>query len=608
MTVKLAHLLRSRRSMVRAVPAWARFGTIGRLCPAALLAVACGGAGSPFASNDGGAGVPGDGSAGFTDAGAGHPDAGFDPAFDAGASPARNEADLGAIACFNGEDDDSNGDRDCADTSCGAVGSCCFGSGSPGCCVSDATPVSVDFATCAGTLAECLGVSASLFGPALPVVEDGAFIANGDESFDGSALIGPALDATSQRIVLRASLAAPLGGCGVACLSSVGLGVTSAADPSTVGWSPEVAVVVSGSRGDFALVVAGLEVQRFRLPTDAPAEYTLELDPTGRVSLSLDGARVASDVPFAPRSGARVVLFGRAHNRPADAALPARALAISVATEICEMPAALTREGAPLLPDALEAPAAIELEGQAVVAAVSQGGIYLWRQQGAGYAPWPTDDARLEPAGDVLAYGSPSLVQDPETLWIFAQERGLGARWVRATLSAAGDVGPLEALAGTEGIEEAGLAYVRGAYWLVGRMGTGAESRIVWLVSTDGVAFAPGRGDLDASTIARPRLNEVAAFDRDEVGAPALVVDGRGIVRAYYAGRRGTRWSIGMRAADYDSFRDEAFEVLGPSGSGHDALGARAPSPLVREGELHLFYEAWDGARARLGHAVGATR
>ena len=595
--------------MPRAVPGWARFWTIGRLCPAALLAVACGGAGSPIAASDGGGGAPSDGSAGFTDAGGLQGlDAGFDPAFDAGASPTRNEADLGAIACFNGEDDDSNGDRDCADTSCGAVGSCCFGSGSPGCCVSDATPVSVDFATCAGPLAECLGVSASLFGPALPVVEDGAFIANGDESFDGSALIGPALDATSQRIVLRASLAAPLGGCGVACLSSVGLGVTSAADPSTVGWSPEVAVVVSGSRGDFALVVAGLEVQRFRLPTDAPTEYTLELDPTGRVSLSLDGVLVASDVPFAPRPSARVVLFGRAHNRPADAAPPARALAISAATEICERPAALARDRAPLMPDALEAPAATELEGQALVAAVSQGAIYLWREQGSAYAPWPTDDARLEPAGDVVAYDSPSLVQDRETLWLFARERGPGARWVRATLSAAGDIGAVEALAGTDGIEEAGLAYVRGAYWLVGRTGTGVQSRIVWLVSTDGVAFAPARGDRDASTSARPRPHDVAAFDRDEVGAPALVVDGRGIVRAYYAGRRGTRWSIGMRAADYDSFRDEAFEVLGPSGSGHDALGARAPSPLVREGELHLFYEAWDGARARLGHAVGATR
>src|SRR5690606_10270011 len=102
----------------------------------------------------------------------------------------------------------------------------------------------------------------------------------------------------------------------------------------------------------------------------------------------------------------------------------------------------------------------------------------------------------------------------------------------------------------------------------------------------------------------------VMAFDADEVAAPALYVDGAGILRLYYAGRRGSRWSIGMIASgDGRIFAYAPSEpVLRASGTGHDALSVLDPS-VVRVGDtLQLFHTASDGVAARVARAVGGTR
>lgn len=100
-------------------------------------------------------------------------------------------------------------------------------------------------------------------------------------------------------------------------------------------------------------------------------------------------------------------------------------------------------------------------------------------------------------------------------------------------------------------------------------------------------------------------FNDVAAFDRDEVADPHLFeVDG--IVRVLYAGRRGTRWSIGMVVAspDFTHFAPAGgAPVLGPSGSGFDALGVTEPFLLQRGGVDFLFYAGSDGIRRSIGVA-----
>jgi hypothetical protein len=113
---------------------------------------------------------------------------------------------------------------------------------------------------------------------------------------------------------------------------------------------------------------------------------------------------------------------------------------------------------------------------------------------------------------------------------------------------------------------------------------------------------------LRQSVIRQTPRTDLFAFDRDEIGGAAAVVLG-GVTRVYYAGRRGTRWSIGVLASDDGEHWNEPpnHVVLGASDAGFDAIGARDPATDVVDGVLHLYYTGDDGARTRIGRAIGAT-
>ena len=122
-------------------------------------------------------------------------------------------------------------------------------------------------------------------------------------------------------------------------------------------------------------------------------------------------------------------------------------------------------------------------------------------------------------------------------------------------------------------------------------------------------------GDFDwvagAEPFFGPRRDDAQAFDRDELAAPHLWRDTHGVLRLFYAGRRGSRWSIGLAIANRLDFVERFGEsaLLAGSGVGADALGARAPAILDHGGgEYTLLYSGLDGASERLTFARGRTR
>ncbi len=120
----------------------------------------------------------------------------------------------------------------------------------------------------------------------------------------------------------------------------------------------------------------------------------------------------------------------------------------------------------------------------------------------------------------------------------------------------------------------------------------GAAGRDADGVTTNGLVHA-----------SQPR--DASAFDRDEVADPQVVEIG-GVVRVLYAGRRGTRWSIGTIVASpaVSHFIPVSSEPqLSPTGTGFDALGVSEPQLVLRAGTQWLYFAGSDGARRGIGVA-----
>ena len=103
------------------------------------------------------------------------------------------------------------------------------------------------------------------------------------------------------------------------------------------------------------------------------------------------------------------------------------------------------------------------------------------------------------------------------------------------------------------------------------------------------------RGDVSAS-----------GFDADEIAHPSLIVHD-GAWQLYYAGRRGTRWGVGLLLSD-ELLRWRWYAggrpVLEGDGNGFDRVGVGAPDAVSVGATVELYYEGTDGTRTRLGRAV----
>jgi hypothetical protein len=604
------------------------------------------------------------------DAGEEPPNLGTDGSSPDGGPRAADDESAG-VGCWDFLDNDANGVADCDESACATTPLCCVGSSSAGCCM-PTDEVALELGGCPGSgldpLLACAG-DATVFGSPAPRLHEGAFVPNGDERFDSGLVLAPRVDPRVARVTFEARLT-PGGAC-AGCVDTLGVGLVSRtlSFDDTVRVSADVGFFASTADGTIRLLVGGAvaaetslaEVQDLLgLGGGAPFMLTLTTSTEGRATLSAaqaDGTgprTVFADVPYAPTGPARLVAWGRSSNRSDEEPAPVRVSYLRVVSSLCDVPSALARASEPVLPDGLDAwwtaaggvdsPSVVHYEeagtARARLAFHHDGRIHLaGSTAGGGFRalsdPRLAENALLRPgaaAWMASAVRDPALSRDAMGLWElwFTGVAADGTTSIGRAASAGAtlELGPPEqvelpgAAPDTLGWDGPTVLSARvlgeERRFLAVRRRTETGSELVLFRLEEGSPVRADTATLDASDGSVQREGSVVhrasgapeRFDGDEVASPALVAHGD-VLRLYYAGRRGTRWSIGIAlSADGVHWRALEDPVLGGSGGGFDALSVRDPAPVLEGGELHLYHTGHDGVVASIGvarHAISTT-
>lgn len=547
-----------------------------------------------------------------------------------------------AAACLDGRDQNGAGGLDCADLSCARAPSCCIGSSDTACCTHADLSVSVSFAC--GT-SSCDDLSRfTTFGNVGPLrASDDAYAPVSDDGADSGALLPDTFDPRASAVTLHATLAVPSASAGV---DAVGIGIFEGAPSAHV--VPAAALVVSASRGEILLLLGDSVARRAPAPIDgALHEYTLTIGPTGAITAEGPSAMMSTQVVL-PTSPVRAGFFGRATN-PGAGDPPARIGSFSVETQGCDQPTALDRLGGVTLIDetnsalldtasdpslaTLGATTALAFTATTMLDPTHTGIFVATREPDGSFhvrAPSAGTQPLLAPTGGDQLVG-PALGTTSDDRWILyaARVHADGTRGLIVSESV--DTSPLSLGAPSnldvpdQGGDFDSPAIVPGhPDRLVARhVPTAAElstrtPELVLLEVTPGSGTAAQAGGLcgaDATCADGVRSERTVyaareatiAFDADDVSDPAIVYYDQ-VYRLYYAGRHGSRWSIGMLiTVDLGYWRasNAGLPILGPDGNGEDAVSVRGPAPLVEDGHLSLYYVGSDGERTTLLHARG---
>ncbi len=624
----------------RLVHGWALLAS----APTLALTLAC----SASASRDGGdARAPAQDAGTFLPDDASGPDAGS-TGFDGGigAPPEADPSDGPAFAsaCLDGRDQNGVGGLDCADVSCAHAPSCCIGSSDPACCTHPGLSVTLSFACGAGPCDDLARFTA--FGNVGPIpARDGTYVPVSDDGADSGAFLDDAIDPRASVVTLGASIAVPNGSVGI---DAIGIGLFEG--PASAHVVPVAALVVSASRGEILLLLGDSIAGAAPAPTDGIAhDYTLTVGPTGTVTATGGGASLSTQVTL-PTGSTHAGFFGRATN-PGAGELPARIGSFSVGVSACDQPTALERVGAITIIDETNSAMldtasepSIATDGTTTALAFTatsmldptHPGIFVATRQTDGtfhvQAPGVGAQPLLAPApGEQLS--GPALGATADGRWILyaARVHADGSRSLVVATSS--DASPLSlgsisdlVISGQTGDFSAPAIVPGHSDRLVARhVPGGAEltsrtPELVLLVVTPGAGTAAQAGGLcgaDSScadgvrseqTVYAARATSVA-FDADDVSDPAIVFYDH-VYRLYYAGRLGSRWSIGMLVTvdlGYWRVANEGRPILAADGEGEDAVSVRAPAPFVEDGQLWLYYVGSDGDRSTLLRARGGV-
>lgn len=564
------------------------------------------------------------------------------PMGDAGAEADRGDPGAYAAACLDGVDQNAAGGVDCSDPSCGEAASCCVGVGTAGCCAAALASVDLDFAC---TTAPCADLSGfTTFGDVGPVrTTDGAFAPESDHGADSGAILTGTLDPRAAIVSITASLAVPAS---TTETDAIAVGLVSGTGSAHV--VPLAAVVVSAARHQLLLLVGDAVAAAAAAPVDgAMHDYTLSIGPSGDVVASSEGVVLGAHVPL-PSAPLHAAFFGRATNPGSlPGALPARIGALHVSATGCDQPAALTRlgeitiidhTGSALLDTAGDP--SLATDGSTTVLAfaaraMGSGASAIFvaprESDGAFHVRAPTSGTQplLAPlAGDALE--SPALVFDAGVWTLYGTRVHGGARSLFVATSTGSDPLSLGApvditipdLAGDVSSpapvpNDPSHVVARYVGSDSGDVAPGTSELVLLVLDTSGASASPATGlcgaDSSCAGGARAQAHLYAAhagtiaFDADEVADPAVVFYDH-VYRLYYAGRLGSRWSIGLLiAADLGYWRavGDGAPILSADGSGFDAVSVRAPAPLVEGGDLSLFYVGSDGDAQAIGVAAG---
>ncbi|UJR79295.1 hypothetical protein [Sandaracinus amylolyticus] len=591
---------------------------------------------------------------------------------DAGpAYPGEDSPPTGA-GCFDFVDGDGDDELDCDDPDCASTPVCCVGRSSESCCRA-ATPRTIAFSGCSGTGSDALlacAPGATLFGSPAPELRDFAFYPNGGDRYDSGIVLAGTVDPRVSRLAIEARVEAA-DTCD-RCLDSVAVGLTSST--ATLGATSlvdaDVAVMVSAASGELRLVIGGAVARALPLAEVrsmlgagpvAAISYRLETTTNGRATLigstsSAGGpwTPLFTDVPFAPRGPARVLAWGRASNRGPGDPPPAHLRALELSEGTCDAPASLARATDVILPDAIDpwwtsgertrAPSVVTYEDQsgerrARMAFLYQGRIHAAAGIDGGRFraladPGDPESAMIAPGAApwLAAVADPALVRGADHRWQlwFTAIAEDGTTSVARADGAGIDsllmgeparvLAPTSELDTTTGWDSPSVIRTAGGRTLLAarrRDADGTTEVALFVIDESGAPFPadttiydPSAGEVRADEHIVRRATGIATdFDADEVAAPALIEYG-GVLRLYYAGRRGTRWSIGvMLSQDGVHWREGngGRAILAGSGAGFDALSTNDPAPVVEGTELRLYYTGTDGVRDAIGlarHAI----
>ena len=529
-----------------------------------------------------------------------------------------------ARECFDGRDQDGDGLVDCRETSCAATRACCVGSTSLACCASSPATRTFRFEECEpGDPRACAELGARVVSGTPLVGADRGLVAVAGSGLDG-ALDFPelALRPRGERIVMRARIAAPASS---EQLDAVAFGVWSPELPTSA-VSPLVAVLASATRGEVSVVVGSRIVASVPLVA-GETEHVLEIEPSGSVTVRLGDSELGPFALALPADEVAPVVFGRVQNE-AHPGGTTRMRSLTVERRACDLPAALGRTGGVALTttSALDEaqitdPSALVRAADTLVAFISHEGpsndqpaVYVgtWTDGTVeGAAPRLTARAlasMLGSGGPVTDLASPDLFEADGAVAAFvAYERG--ERWAIARIEDLLGSPSASALELGPGDHDHPARLPDGRL-LVRHRDAGASARFVLYSAGELAEITGGLCEARAScetartdTFVLEPSGEPLAFDRDEVSAP-VAIEHAGVTRIYYAGRRGTRWSIGMllEGPDAGFFRlaNGGAPVLAPSGQGADALGVAGPAPFVAGDALTLLYAGTDGVRWHL--------
>lgn len=530
-----------------------------------------------------------------------------------------------ARSCFDGLDQDGDMLADCADDGCGLSRVCCVGSAATACCSPTAITTTFALETCSGDPTRCdalvrAGLAPRVVSGAPLFGEDHALVPVSTGRVDGVVDFPTVqLSPRGERITVRATISSPATS---EQLDATAVGLWTP-QPTAASVSPLAAVVVSATRRDVSLVV-GDRVVATAMLVAGTTEYALQLAPDGEVSVRVGDATLSAVVAL-PAGRVVPVVFGRVIN-DAVASGTTRVTSLAVERHACDLPDALVRTGALTAvgetsyevlhatdPSVLGRPVGDDL---VAFSAPSRGSatraLYLASRGPDGRLEAPVALVTVQSLADlgtpVVAtdLGGPELFVEGGAVSMYFAFRAPTGEWRLARLDGVETTPSVTVLPIAAGSYDDPAPLGTGRLLARERLADGGSRLVILQLTPE--ATTPATGLCASESLcdgARPDAyihatsTDPLAFDHDEVRAPVAVEHG-GVRRIYFAGRRGTRWSIGMllEGDDGSFFRlaNGGEAVLGPSGSGVDALGVAGPSPLVREGELELVHAGTDGA------------
>jgi hypothetical protein len=386
---------------------------------------------------------------------------------------------------------------------------------------------------------------------------------------------------------------------------------------------------------------------------------------------------IATDIPYVPAGPARVVIWGRTSNRGNRDPRPTRIRELEVVSHLCDVPASVARESASILPDDVDTwwPDSHRIHGSSTLVDTdrvtgAQHGLMVFSYEGgifaarglpdpdrAGYFralrdPQVATNALIGRAeADWIAGGvsDPELVRGTDRWRIYFTaisrdglrsigradgEPGFMLQFRSMNIVQMSDLSPQPDPDPDNGVDERVLGYdhpdvatvtVQGqqkTFLAVRKITPGGTSIVLYRLDGDHLDPTPvlvpdesGSALVTSDAVVRSRDGRGIAFDVDEVAAPALVAY-RGLLRLYYAGRRGTRWAIGLMVSE-DGIHwwpaNGGAPILTGSGAAmaFDALSVSDPDPVVvdpnpdvhGDEELRLYYTGSDGVNMAIGLA-----